>query len=257
MNNPILHHQVSGEGPPLLILHGLFGSMKNWNSLARQLSEDFQVIQCDLRNHGQSFHSQQMNYPAMAEDVSLLLEAIGTGPVDVLGHSMGGKIAMLLARQRESLVSRLVVADIAPVVYTHDFNEIIKPVMQLDLSSFGSRKEVDLALSSQIENTAVRLFLMQSLQLVEEKRLRWQINWPAIQRHIGLITGFVDITDWQITVPSLFIRGENSSYVSRNSVELIKTHFSDCSFVDIAEAGHWLHAEQPKSFYQSVRAFLT
>jgi esterase len=253
---PELHYTRSGTGPVLLILHGLFGSGKNWHSHMRRFAESFEVYSIDLRNHGQSFHADEMNYPAMAADVARLIAHLGLGGCRILGHSMGGKVAMTLAIQHPALVSSLIVADIAPVAYQHDYDDLIEPILALDLDSFDSRTQIDHALRSHIPEDQLRAFLLQNL-LRESDGWRWRVNWPVIQRDMDALTGFAPLpTDWVGSQPTLFIRGASSDYVGSAEIEVIERHFDDVEVATIDEAGHWLHAEKPVEFSRLVLDFL-
>ena len=159
----LLSHSSSGSGEPLVIMHGLFGSSRNWQSLARVLSQDFEVVNIDLRNHGQSFHAGEMNYPAMAEDVATLLEHLGLDACRLLGHSMGGKVAMTLALMHPALVARMVVADIAPVAYFHHYDDLIEPILALPLETLESRAQAEQLLRQNIPEDQLRSFLLQNL----------------------------------------------------------------------------------------------
>jgi pimeloyl-ACP methyl ester carboxylesterase len=253
---PELHYSTSGSGEPLVILHGLFGSARNWQSHARQFANHFQVFTVDLRNHGQSFHADEMNYSVMAEDVAQLLYRLELAACDILGHSMGGKVAMTLALQNPDLVARLIVADIAPVAYFHDYDDLIDPILALPLATIESRAQADQLLRQNIPEDQLRAFLLQNL-VREPTGWRWRVNWNIIQRDMEWLTGFVDLPqDWLVDLPSLFIRGANSDYVSDAEVAVIKQHFSNYAIETIAAAGHWLHAEQPEPFNQQVLDFL-
>ncbi len=239
----------------LVIIHGLFGSSRNWQGLSKQFAEHFDVITLDLRNHGDSFHDDQMDYPVMARDVIALLDQLHISSAHVLGHSMGGKVAMSLAHTFPGRINKLVVADIAPVSYRHDYADILGPILALDLDGLSNRKQADQALVTSIPDTGIRLFLLQNL-VFEQGRARWKLNWPVLQQHMPLITGFVDITHWRIPQPGLFIRGGASDYVSDNSWQLIQQHFAAAELVTLEQAGHWLHAEQPQAFFTRVVDFL-
>ena len=253
----LLHYSEIGEGETLVILHGLFGSSKNWQSLARVFSRHFRVLTLDLRNHGQSFHHEEMNYAVMAEDVSRLSRYIGIDSCSLIGHSMGGKIAMLLALKYPELVSRLVVADIAPVAYSHAHHHLIDPILSLALDQLQSRSAVDLALQQDIPDTMVRNFLLQNLERKGEQ-WRWKVNWAAIDRQMHQLTGFSNLpVDWKINIPSCFIRGENSEYIGAAEEAEIKAHFEQVTIQTISNAGHWLHAEQPEQFSQLALSFLS
>ena len=253
---PELHYTKSGSGPALLILHGLFGSGKNWHSQMRRFAEEFEVYSIDLRNHGQSFHADEMNYASMAADVAQLVVHLGLRDCRILGHSMGGKVAMTLAIQHPGLVSSMIVADIAPVAYHHDYDDLIEPILALDLDSFDSRTQIDHALRPAIPEDQLREFLLQNL-LREGVGWRWRVNWPAIQRDMDALTGFTPLpSDWIGSQPTLFIRGAKSDYVGSAEIEVIERHFSDARVVTIDEAGHWLHAEKPLEFSRLALDFL-
>jgi pimeloyl-ACP methyl ester carboxylesterase len=253
---PELHFSTSGSGKPLIILHGLFGSARNWQSHAREFAKHFQVITVDLRNHGQSFHADEMNYSVMAEDVAQLLYRLDLAACDILGHSMGGKVAMTLALQNPDLVARLIVGDIAPVAYFHDYDDLIDPILALPLATIESRAQADQLLRQNIPEDQLRAFLLQNL-VREPTSWRWRVNWNIIQRDMEWLTGFGDLPqDWLVDCPSLFIRGANSDYVSDAEVAVIRQHFSNCTIETIGSAGHWLHAEQPEHFNRQVLDYL-
>ena len=251
-----LHFSTSGSGKPLVILHGLFGSGKNWQSQARRFATHFQVFTIDLRNHGESFHADEINYSVMAEDVAGLLYRLELSDCDILGHSMGGKVAMMLALQNPGLVARMIVADIAPVAYFHHYDDLINPILALPLERIESRSQAEQLLRQNIPEDQLRAFLLQNL-VREPAGWRWRVNWKVIQRDMEWLTGFGDLPqDWLIELPSLFIRGEKSDYIGNAEIEIIKHRFSDCKIETIAAAGHWLHAEKPEAFNRLVVDFL-
>ena len=178
---PELHFSTQGSGRPLVVLHGLFGSSKNWQSLARQFANHFKVFTVDLRNHGQSFHADEMNYSIMAEDVAQLLSRLELSACDILGHSMGGKVAMTLALQYPDLVARLVVADIAPVTYFHHYDDLIEPLLALPLETIDSLAQADQLLRQNIPEDQPRAFLLQNL-VRESTGWPLRVNWHRIQR---------------------------------------------------------------------------
>ncbi len=254
----LLQYTQVGQGEPLLILHGLFGSSKNWQSLAKQFAEHFTVYALDLRNHGSSFHDPLMNYEAMAEDVSALIKHLAIEHCHMIGHSMGGKTAMLLVQKSPQIVADLIVADIAPVVYQHSNSHIklIESILTVKLTEISSRSDVDRALKADIPDPMLRGFLLQNL-IRDSDVWRWKVNWQAIQQQMHELVGFpLDATDWQIDIPTLFIRGENSEYIDAKGISTIHQHFSKASVETIERAGHWLHAEQPRRFVDSVLRFL-
>ena len=252
---PALHYSSAGSGRPLMVLHGLFGSGKNWQSHTRQLAAHFEVFTVDLRNHGQSFHAEQMTYPLMAEDVAELLQQLDLGPCRLLGHSMGGKVAMMLANRYPELLSRLVVADIAPVAYYHHYDDLIEPILALPLDSLASRTDADIQLRQHIPEDQLRAFLLQSLAR-DADGWRWRVNWRVIQREMEWLTGFDEMPrEWRIVQPTLFIRGAKSDYVGDPEIETIEAHFDSFEIATIEDAGHWLHAEQPHAFAARVLDF--
>ena len=252
----LLHYTRCGQGEPLLILHGLFGSSKNWQSLARQFGEQFTVYAVDLRNHGDSFHDPVMNYEAMAEDVNFLIKHLGIGLCHVIGHSMGGKTAMVLALKYPSLISRLVVADIAPLSYSHDHDSLIKPILTIPLDTVTCRADADNALKPSIADPMLRGFLLQNLSR-KENSWQWKVNWKAIDQQMQELIGFPEReSNWSIDIPTLFIRGGNSDYIDANGISAIERHFSNASVETIEQAGHWLHAERPQQFLHAVSDFL-
>ncbi len=255
MCSAILNYSVEGEGRPLLIVHGLFGSSLNWKSHARELAQHYQVYRVDLRNHGDSFHAAGMDYAAMADDLERLITSQHLDRVDILGHSMGGKVAMMLAHRYPQRVNKLIVADIAPIAYEHEYDGLLLPLMKLDLAQIKSRRQADEKLESAISERLLRQFLLQNLAL-EDGQARWKINLSAVCEGIGNITGYPDISNWNIKADSLFLRGANSSYISDAHWALIQQHFCQAQLVTIANAGHWLHFEQPRAFLAEVSQFL-
>jgi pimeloyl-ACP methyl ester carboxylesterase len=251
-----LHFTSTGSGTPLVVLHGLFGSGRNWQSHARQFSSQYRVISADLRNHGDSFHADEMNYSLMADDVEELLRQLGIDQCYMLGHSMGGKVAMALALQNRDLFRAMVVADIAPVAYFHHYDDLIDPIRALRLDQLESRAQADQLLRQNIPEDQLRSFLLQNL-VRETDGWRWRVNWPIIQRDMEFLTGFVDVPGERVVdVPTLFVRGENSDYVGAAEIEAINRYFSAASISTIEDAGHWLHAENPEAFSRAVLEFL-
>lgn len=243
----VVQHDGPGE-VPLLIAHGLFGSARNWGVLSKRLSEDRPVLTVDMRNHGESPHLGTHSYPELADDLSQVI----SGEADVLGHSMGGKAAMCLALEHPERVRRLIVADIAPVTYTHSQQPLIDAMASLDLSAVTSRGDADKVLAHHIEEPGVRAFLLQSLDVREKK---WRLNLDVLSREMERIIGFPEV-DGRFEGPALFLSGEQSDYVRPEHRDRIKSLFPDAAFVSIKGAGHWLHAEKPRETEAAVRAFL-
>lgn len=239
-----------------MILHGLFGSSKNWQSLAKEFAEHFSVYTIDLRNHGSSFHDPVMNYAVMAEDLQQLLKQLKLDPCRIIGHSMGGKVAMYTASKYPNLFSKLVVADIAPVSYSHDHDSVLEPIIAVRLDKVTNRADVDNALKPSIADPMLRGFLLQNL-VKEETGWRWKVNWQAIDQQMSELSGFpLAESNWSIDIPTLFIRGDNSNYVGDAEIAVIQQHFDKAMIETLAQAGHWLHAEQPKLFLEKALQFL-
>ena len=232
--------------PPLLIAHGLFGSARNWGVIAKRLSEGRQVTAVDMRNHGTSPWFESQTYPEMAAD----LAAVMTGPSDILGHSMGGKAAMMLALTRPELVRKLVVADIAPVAYLHTHLDKIKAMRRVDLGRVESRAEA--AEMMGLDDPALAAFFLQSLDLAGKK---WRLNLDALAANMPDIVGFPEVTG-MFQGPVLFLAGALSDYVLPEHRDRIRALFPHARFAKIPDAGHWLHAEKPREFVAAVEVFL-
>lgn len=239
--------------PPLLIAHGLFGSARNWGVIARRLAADRDVITVDLRNHGDSPRAARHRYPDLAADLAEVIAA-GPGQADVLGHSMGGKAAMMLALTDPERVGRLVVADIAPVAYAHDQQRHIAAMRGVDLTGITLRSEADAQLAPLLPDEALRAFFLQSLDL-KASPPRWKLNLDALEAEMAHIVGWPG-AEGSFPRPALFLTGASSPYVLPAHHALIRTLFPAASFVALPGAGHWLHAEQPRPFEEAVRAFL-
>ena len=248
-----LHYQRVGSGRPLVILHGLFGSSDNWRGLAKQLAKRVQVITVDLRNHGKSPHSPAQNYQLMADDLAELLDDLSLRKVDIIGHSVGGKVAMAFAQRYRNRVNKLMVVDIAPRQYESDHNKIFEALLAVDLSQYSKRSEVDKALSQALPDRAVRLFLLMNLELTGDN-LTWRINLTALFENSPQFLEPV-CSDEKITVPSCFIRGGRSLYVQEADKVLIGTTFPNSEIVTIDQADHWVHVDAPQEFLAKVTEF--
>ncbi len=237
--------------PPVLIVHGLFGSARNWNVIAKRLSETRRVVAPDLRNHGHSPHLPSQSYEDMAADLAEVIEAQG-GVADVVGHSMGGKAAMVLALTDPTKVSRLLVADIAPVPYGHDQTQYIHAMRNVDLSAIERRSDAAQRLAQHVDDPALQAFFTQSLDVAGK---RWLYNLDVLERDMPKVLGFPEMASAYPGL-TLFLSGADSNYVLPEHRPEIKRLFPKARFAKIPNAGHWLHAEQPRAFEASLRAFL-
>ncbi len=250
MLNTIIHGEPTAN-PPLLIAHGLYGSARNWGVIARRLADERQVVAVDMRNHAYSMWTVQHGYPELANDLAEVIEHFG-GKADVVGHSMGGKAAMTLALQHGHLLRKLVVADIAPVTYTHSQIQFIKAMRAVDFSAIERRSDAAQQLADQGVEPALQSFFTQSLDI---KGKRWLLNLDVLAAEMPKIMGFPEL-DGSWGGPALFLSGGDSEYVLPEHRDLIRALFPAAKFARIPGAGHWLHAEKPREFEAAVRAFL-
>jgi pimeloyl-ACP methyl ester carboxylesterase len=246
-----------GEGPPLIILHGLFGSGRNWTSIAKKLSLNWRVLTVDLRNHGASPWNAEMNYAVMADDVLTLIEAENLDKPVLLGHSMGGKCAMMVALTDPNAVGAMIAADIAPVSYGHSHESYVDALQAIDLAAVKRRADADAALRQAVPDAALRGFLLHNLAF-EDAGPRWRLNLDALDRNMDALTGFPEPAQGDVyTGPSMFVVGAKSDYVRPDHHAAIRRLFPQASILLIADAGHWLHAEKPAEFFDLVSKFLT
>lgn len=251
-----LNHFSHGHGRPLLILHGLFGAAKNWTSIAKRLSASHHVFALDMRNHGDNQHVDDMDYDEMADDVKAFIEGHHLQNPLILGHSMGGKTAMTLALHYPHLVGGLIVVDIAPVPYDHNFDDYITAMEGLDLSVIERRSQADDTLKEGIKEDMMRAFLIQNLA-IDENGARWRVNLEAIREALPDILSFPTTTAHRTYMgDTLFIAGGKSDYVRAEHHAKIKHFFPKAEIDIIPEAGHWTHADQPGPFIKKVQAFL-
>lgn len=248
-----LSYQTLGEGQPLVILHGLFGSSDNWRGLAKQLATKAQVITVDLRNHGHSPHSSEQTYSNMSDDLAELLERLDLDKVDIIGHSIGGKVAMDFSQHYPQWLRKLVVVDIAPRQYTDEHSDIFNALLAVDLSLYSSRNEVDNALKVSLPNKAVRQFLLMNL-LLKDKNISWRINIDALYDNYPQFLMAV-CEDEYIMIPTCFIRGGDSNYILDEDEDLIRTSFPFSELLTIEQAGHWVHADAPQQFLTTITEF--
>ena len=251
-----LNYRVFGDpaSPALMLIHGLFGSSANWGSLARRLTGPFHVVVPDLRNHGQSPWVPEQSYPAMAEDLASLMDDRAIDRAILVGHSMGGKVAMQFALTWPARVRGLVVVDIAPVDYRRNFQDVLDALTAVDLDRLGSRAEAEHQLAGAIPAPGLRAFLLQNL-VKKDGAWRWRIHLPALADAQSEITGFPTPTD-RYPAPALFLHGERSDYVQPGHHALIHRLFPAAEIEAVPGAGHWVYADQPQAFVDRLQGFL-
>ncbi|MEZ7949939.1 MAG: alpha/beta fold hydrolase [Flavobacteriaceae bacterium] len=251
----IVHSKIIGEGAPLLILHGYFGMSDNWKSLGNKFGEDFQIHLIDQRNHGRSFHADNFNYDLLVEDLVQYIKYHNLEKVIVLGHSMGGKAAMLFAVKHPTLVAKLIIVDIAPKYYQPHHADILKALNSVDFLIHNTRKLVDQKINELIPDIGVRSFLLKNVYWKEKGVLAYRFNLQSLTENnseVGKALPSFSIFDGE----TLFLAAGNSRYITESEVPVIKAHFPKASIKTIANVGHWLHAEKPKAFYELVMSFL-
>lgn len=252
----MLHSIILGKGQPFLILHGFLGMADNWKTLGRQWSENgYQVHLIDQRNHGRSLHSDDFNYEVMAKDIKNYCEKHALEDIILLGHSMGGKVAMKFADLHKSYLNKLIIADIAPKEYAPHHSDIINGLRSLDFDMIKSRSDADEMLGKVIPDVGTRQFLLKSLYRVDKNRYGWRFNLEVLgtaQDKVGIHQPF----SATIETPTLFIRGGNSGYILDSDMMLIDHAFAKAELKTINNAGHWLHAEKPQEFFTYVTEFL-
>jgi pimeloyl-ACP methyl ester carboxylesterase len=252
----ILHSKIFGKGSPILILHGYFGMGDNWKSQANQLAKNFEVHLLDQRNHGRSFHSDDFDYELMVEDLENYFEFHELEEAVVLGHSMGGKTAMLFAVEHPEKVKSLLVADIAPKNYPPHHDQILEALNAVDFSQIRMRTEVDRVLKNYIEEEGVRQFLLKNVYRKSKNELSFRFNLQSLTENNSEIGAPLPAFT-QYEGPTLFLKGANSGYISSEDSFLIEAHFPASKIVTIPNAGHWLHAENPADFLKEVLEFLS
>ena len=249
-----LHFQEYGNGQPLVILHGLLGSLDNWHTVSRTFAETLRVLAVDQRNHGRSPHSDVLTYDAMADDLTELLDHLKIPSVHLLGHSMGGKTAMQFALNHPGRVDRLIIVDMAPREYPRLHDELLDALASVDLSAATSRQQVDDELSKRIPDFAVRQFLMKNLARDSAGAFTWKADLQAIRRNYAEIAREI-ASEQPFPGPTLFVKGDRADYVLDSDVPFIKRLFPNAQVVGV-NAGHWIHAEAPTVFAEIVLSFL-
>lgn len=252
----MLYSKIEGEGKPFLIIHGFLGMSDNWKTLSMQFAQlGFQMHLLDMRNHGKSFHSDAFNYDVMVDDVKAYVDFHKLENITLLGHSMGGKIAMLFAAKYSEVIEKLIIADIGPKYYAPHHQSILAALNAIDFSKQPSRGEVDEIISEYISDFGTKQFLLKNLYWVAPGQLGFRFNLKVFNEKISEIGTALPI-DNHFDKPTLFLRGDTSDYILDADFETIYYHFSEAKIITIPKAGHWLHAENPKAFYYEVANFL-
>ncbi len=255
----------SNLNPTLIIAHGLYGCSDNWISIAKQLEDQYHIILVDMRNHGKSPHALTMTYDEMVDDLKELIDDLNLNKVSLLGHSMGGKTAMLFAINYPELIDKLIIVDIAPKAYSKNNNivsaehkKIITSLLEVKPSDFSNRKDIDNFLSNSIPNPAIRNFLLKNIIRTKDNKLKWQIDFNILYNNLPNIMGDVDTSNNQYPESKrvLFIRGANSPYIQADDIPKINNIFPFASICNIENATHWVHAEKPQIFIKRVKCFL-
>jgi pimeloyl-ACP methyl ester carboxylesterase len=252
-----LFYRQYGEGQPIIILHGIFGISDNWVTIGRRLAEKFEVFILDQRNHGQSPHSDTFNYFAMVEDLYEFIEDHQLSHPILIGHSMGGKVAMYFALEHPHRVDRLIVVDMSVRAYParQQHMEILNAMLSVDFDSIQTREEVEQIITTKIKSSKVSQFILKNLYRIGKTRLAWRPNVEDIYNNIENVFEGIDLL-YSSEVPALFIRGGNSDYIPDEDVELIKKKFPIAEFVTIQNAGHWVHADAPDELCKQFSEFL-
>ncbi|MFT6053631.1 MAG: pimeloyl-ACP methyl ester carboxylesterase [Roseivirga sp.] len=249
-----LYYRTMGEGTPLIILHGLFGSSDNWLTLGKRFAEKYKVYLVDQRNHGQSFHSQEFTFEAMAKDLDSFMKNEGISVADIIGHSMGGKTAMEFAVTHPSKVNRLVIADIGPKSYPVHHTAILKGLFSINLKTLTSRKDANEQLAKFITDFGTRQFLLKNLSR-EGENYEWKVNLEVIAKEIEQIGKGIN-QNATYAKTACFVRGSKSDYIMDADINVIHSIFTNSKVETIQGAGHWLHAEKPEEFFQLVSKYL-
>jgi pimeloyl-ACP methyl ester carboxylesterase len=253
MSGPVdLYHRRLGAGRPVVILHGLLGSSDNWGTVGRDLSSSYDVLLVDQRDHGRSPHTDRITYPLMADDVHALITRLGLKDLVMVGHSMGGKTAMFFAQKYPDLVRHQVIVDMGPREYPFSNHErIIQGLQEIDLKPLRSRQEVEQRLAQYVKEPGVVQFLMKSLYWKEEGQLAWRFNVPLIARDMPDI--LAAIGPETVRTPTLFIRGGQSDYITREDIPAMKEQFTNVRIETVDYAGHWVHAQAPEEVARLIR----
>lgn len=250
----LLHYKELGEGKPLVILHGLFGTSDNWQTHAKKLGEYYRVILVDQRNHGHSPWSEDFTYEHLADDLERLIIHLGIDQFTLIGHSMGGKTAMYYSQKYPTRLEKMVIVDIGIKQYPMHHNEIIKGIKSLDLTTISSRSAAEQAMIPFVDSYGVRQFLLKNLYWVEKGKLAWRMNVDVLEREMEEI--LAPIPNIEVWTPTLFLRGAMSNYILDEDWDAIEEIFPDATLETIENAGHWVHSEQPDEFIEKVLGFI-
>lgn len=250
-----LNHKTFGQGDPIVILHGLFGTLDNWQTLGKQLAENHTVYLVDQRNHGRSPHHDDIDYPSMAEDLLYFLESNWMFKTHLIGHSMGGKVAMQFALLHPDMVDKLVVIDIAPKKYPPGHQQIFDALRSIDLRTIGGRDEADAQLKTGIPDYAVRQFLLKGLTRTKDGHYRWKMNLESLYRNYDNLLAAPEATE-PYEGEALFVRGGASPYVEDEDIGLILDWFPNARVETIAGAGHWVHVDAGEQLVELIRGFV-
>ncbi len=249
-----LQHRIIGEGKPLIILHGLFGSSDNWQTHAKRFSDYFQVILVDQRNHGHTDWSDEFDYDILAEDLHELITDLGLKKVNLLGHSMGGKTVMRYAQLYPETIDKMIVVDMGIKQYPMHHQQILAGIHAVNASEMDSRSKAEEILLPFVPENGTRQFLLKNLYWAEKGKLAWRMNVAVLEKEMNHI--LQALPQEEVMVQTLFIRGAISAYILDEDIPDIENQFPDSSFVTIDNAGHWVHAEQPEEFMNTVLEFL-
>jgi pimeloyl-ACP methyl ester carboxylesterase len=251
----LLHSTILGKGQPFLILHGYFGMSDNWKTLGNQFSENYEVHLIDQRNHGRSFHSDEFDYELLAEDLYAYIQHYKLEKVLLLGHSMGGKVAMLFAVTYPELVDKLIIADISPKYYEPHHQPILAALNSVNFSLHNTRSKVEEVLRIYMKDEGVLQFMLKNVFRKNKQTLAFRFNLHSLTVNNSEV-GEALPSFTHFDGPTLFLKGENSNYITSEEIPLINAHFANAKIVTVKNAGHWLHAENPTQFYSEVISFL-
>lgn len=249
-----LHSVILGEGEPMVIVHGLFGSADNWQTIGKKFAEKHEVHLIDLRNHGHSPFSDDLSYDLMAEDLHEYFDDHYLRDAVLIGHSMGGKTAMFFAQEYSFYLSKLIIADIGVKQYPMHHQQVLAGMNSVDLSVVKSRKEAHDLVAEHIQEESIIQFILKNLYWIEKGKLSWRFNLPVLENKMNNI--LTAVPQKEVEIPTLFLYGENSKYVLPQDQEKIQQLFLNSIFIEIKNAGHWLHAENPQQFFDETIKFL-